>query len=103
MYVCNITKENAIQNISHDSLNWKELMPFISISCSLLLLIYTVTTYEWYFIERKSGQMPSFFQSLTFALLKSTEIFAFIALIQLRIRPKLGISSWTEQARFEWN
>ena len=74
-------------------------MPFISIACSLLLLIYTVTTYEWYFMERRSGYMPSFFQSFTFALLKSIEIFAFIALIQLRIRPKLGISNWSESAR----
>lgn len=30
------------------------------------------------------------------ALLKSIEIFAFIALIQLRIRPKVGMMSWPQ-------
>jgi hypothetical protein len=53
-------------------------MPFISVASSLLLLIYTVTTYEWYFIERKNGSMPNFIQACLFSLLKSIEIFVYI-------------------------
>ncbi|CAG5099314.1 Oidioi.mRNA.OKI2018_I69.XSR.g16437.t1.cds [Oikopleura dioica] len=43
--------------------------------------------------------MPSFLQALFFSFLTSLQIFTFIALAQLRIRPKTGMISWSQSAK----
>ena len=56
--------------------------------CSLIMTIYTVTIYEWFYLEKYTNQMPSFFKASLFCFIRGIEILLFVTVLQVRIIPK---------------
>ena len=52
------------------------------------MTIYTVTIYEWFYLEKYTNQMPSFFKASLFCFIRGIEILLFVTILQVRIIPK---------------
>ena len=70
------------------SFKWREILPVFQVVCSLIMTIYTVTIYEWFYLEKYTNQMPSFFKASLFCFIRGIEILLFVTILQVRIIPK---------------
>ena len=70
------------------SFQWREILPVFQVVCSLIMTIYTVTIYEWFYLEKYTNHMPSFFKASLFCFIRGIEILLFVTILQVRIIPK---------------